>query len=145
MKQHYELRERSEIANTEHIALLKAHLNKLLEIAEKRTPGEWRVESRYTNDQSAACISAGINREGDEPDSYAINSIREGCLSRENADFVTSCAGNAERGWRSTPDHLYECDEQLNYAEVNFDADNIRHWRGRIEKILAEWPIETLK
>jgi len=124
---------------TYHIALIKAHLNKLVALADKRTPGDWK--NIDTGSANVLRFADQPNRERPEFDgvTYIHTSNR-----RADATFIASCAGNAERGWRSTLDHLDECCEQLNYAEANLYADNIRYWRERIEKILAEWPVETL-
>ena len=86
----------------ERLQKIRAKCKELLAIAEKRTAGSWRVETLHTPDQSAACISAGINREGDGPKDYPVRAISKGRLSKENAAFITSCAGSAESGWKTT-------------------------------------------
>lgn len=56
----------------------------------KATKGPWRVEARYLSDGSVACISAGINRHGDGPESYPISTLRAGVLLPDNAELVVN-------------------------------------------------------
>lgn len=77
----------------EHLKLIDAHLERLLELAEKRTPGEWVKD--YDNDT------------GKNDDSFwewweAGPARCEGVKGEEDAAFIASCAGNAEAGWRAT-------------------------------------------
>lgn len=72
----------------EHLKLIDAHLERLLAIAEKRTPGEWEVDQSTTWDQAR-----GIHPQIVQRNAY---------LTAEDAAFIASCAGNAEAGWRAT-------------------------------------------
>ena len=68
-------------------------------------------------------------------------------LAGVDGDFIASCAGNAEAGWRSTKAAikgllLIEASETC--AD---DAHGCNHPRDAfeiLESILAEWPIENL-
>jgi len=83
-----------------YLERIKTKCRELLAISRKRTPGAWRIESKYVN--SAACISAGINSHGDGPADYPINSLSENKLLLNDADFIVSCANSAEAGWEAT-------------------------------------------
>ena len=63
-------------AQLEHLRAIDAHLERLLSIAEKRTPGEW----------------------------HCVNSPFGGRALQDEQDelFVECSAGNAEAGWRAT-------------------------------------------
>ena len=67
----------------EHLKLIDTHLERLLAIAEKRTPGEWKQDYIYVDTSDKADL---IKAEGNVG----------------NAAFIASCAGNAEAGWRAT-------------------------------------------
>jgi hypothetical protein len=90
------------MSTKEHLKKIKAKCEQLLVLSEKRTAGKWRVESLYPVDQSAACISAGLNSYGDGPEAHPIGRIAQGELNEPDAAFITACAGPAEAGWRTT-------------------------------------------
>jgi len=71
-----------------NLETLKTELREFIALSETITPGEWRIESQYSDDKSAACISAGINREGDGPAHYPISPLAKGALSFSNANFI---------------------------------------------------------
>ena len=71
-------------AQLDHLRAIDAHLAKLLDIAAKRTPGEWINGGRYDLD-------------------YVHNRDEAFCtMNTHNAAFIASCAGNAEAGWKAT-------------------------------------------
>lgn len=72
----------------EHLRATDAHLGRLLDIAAKRTPGEWEVDQAVTWDQSR-----GINPQIVQRNAY---------LTADDATYIASCAGNAEAGWKAT-------------------------------------------
>ncbi len=134
----------------DHLRAIEAHLDRLLGIAAKRTPGEWDA--------------SGSKNEVIGNNEYGFISKEEVCWSPkrnqfwpENATFIALCANNAEAGWRSTKaaiaDWLSLYNSTEGYADGAPDASahdklcnevasicriNLRH-------ILAEWPLETLK
>jgi hypothetical protein len=71
-----------------HLRLIDAHLERLLDIASKRTPGEWEVDQAVTWDQSR-----GINPQIVQRNAY---------LTADDAAFIAAAAGNAEAGWKAT-------------------------------------------
>jgi hypothetical protein len=68
----------------EHLQKIKAKCQELLAIAEKRTAGRW----------AAATESVWAKDEGYEK---VCDMLSEG-----DPDFIASCAGAAEAGWRAT-------------------------------------------
>lgn len=117
------------LTQLEHLRLLKAHLETLLETAQKRTPGEWAGEYELV-----AQIIPNQSEFGEL--------ICEG-KSYPDMDFIASCAGNAEAGWKSTLaaiDGLCKAREAL--LKVDWDACELT---PAFDSILAAWPIETLQ
>ncbi|TXH48896.1 MAG: hypothetical protein E6Q97_23875 [Desulfurellales bacterium] len=68
----------------EHLKRIRAKCVELLEIAEKRTPGEWNDE-----DGLVFCADDCIADLVDDRTSA-------------NATFIAACAGRAEAGWKAT-------------------------------------------
>jgi hypothetical protein len=108
------------MTTTEHLQLIKAKCQELLAKAEKRTPGRWKA-----NDNEVVQLFRGHLQN-------QLLVVEEEC----DATFISSCAGNAEAGWRSTIaaiDGLEEMDDQSHLYQ--FMESNI----------LAAWPIELLQ
>lgn len=89
-------------AKLSHLRATDAHLERLLDIAAKRTPGEW-------DNENGPYVYAHL--EGGRPNGEYIMQVYCGNgagkpLSRSqntfNASFIASCAGNAEAGWKAT-------------------------------------------
>ena len=128
----------------EHLRLLKAHLESLLETASKRTSGRW--ESKNGGE-----LLRNINS-GDQV--ICTVAMRRGS---GNLPFIASCAGNAEAGWKSTlvavDDWLSLYNSTEGYADGAPDASTHDRLCNEVSSIcrinlghiLAEWPIETLK
>lgn len=122
-------------AQLEHLKLIDAHLERLLAIAKKRTPGEWHIENISPARHDVVKKSGGkitsIFRAHDGCHEY-----REAALP--DASFIASCAGNAEAGWRATRAVIKRF----------HDSAICREWHGymqtAVEPILAAFPIETL-
>lgn len=124
-------------AQLDHLARLKTHLETLLANAEKRTQGEWEVESSraYCEDESVT-----HNVVGPSSDFMYLQELSD-------AAFIASCAGNAEAGWKSTLAAIaaiklivpQPCPQRL--LLENDDVQNTYHL---MEDILAAWPIEKL-
>lgn len=111
-------------AQLEHLKLIDAHLARLLDIAEKRTPGEWEHCQQ----------SVWVNNEGSWincPNLYA--------NAEHNAAFIAAAAGNAEAGWRATRAVI----EWLNRRGAMFGL--LESEQILLESILAAFPIESLK
>lgn len=110
----------------EHLDLIVKRCKELLVIAEKRTPGEWepsrRIIGKKMND-SILAESGHLICEG-----LTWNDDYEG-----NAQFIASCAGSAEAGWKATIAAI----EDIKGRETEYGV-TARH-------ILDAWPIETLR
>lgn len=77
------------MSDLEKLKAIRAKCAELLELAEKRTPGEWRV-------QAEAIYANTGNRS--EPIMRFYPSEQH---HKDNA-YIAACAGAAEAGWRST-------------------------------------------
>lgn len=115
-------------AQLSHLRAIDAHLAKLLAIAAKRTPGEWKQDYIYVDTSDKADL---IKAEG----------------SVGNAAFIASCAGNAEAGWKATRAAIaslllvsrYDLDAMLLVKSFGNLADET------LQRILAAFPLESLK
>jgi hypothetical protein len=118
-------------AQLEHLKLIDTHLERLLAIAEKRTPGEWK--------EGNGAVWHDCNNESQ-------NEVCE-FVSPQNAAFIASCAGNAEAGWRATraaivairltvPPH---CPQSLLR-----ENDDVRTAYNLMTDILAAFPLELV-
>jgi len=139
-------------AQLSHLRAIDAHLERLLGIAAKRTPGEWSI---YDAGGVYQCpgIEAGCNSivvVGDKDDDAG---VRTGA---DDAAFIASCAGNAEAGWKATraaiADWLSLYNSTEGYADGATDAsphDKLCNevasiCRINLQHILAAFPLESL-
>lgn len=109
----------------EHLKRIDAHLERLLDIASKRTPGEW--ELTYEGGNGGASFPRII-----EPGDFAASAAE---VSIENAFFIAACVGNAEAGWRATRAVI----------QWFLKWDNSTDYSHLVDPILAAFPIETLE
>jgi hypothetical protein len=128
-------------AQLEHLRKIDAHLEKLLSQADKRTPGRW---------------VAGATIVGDGIRTTICSTETMGHPWNENRNFIASCAGNTEAGWKATraaiKDWLSLYNATEGYADGAPDASahdklcnevaslcriNLRH-------ILAAFPLELI-
>lgn len=128
-------------AQLEHLKLIDAHLERLLAIAEKRTPGEW-YESQHKT-----AVYGRHNRS----EQIAYTGFPNG-----DAAFIASCAGNAEAGWRATRAAIASA-MQLQTVSLSpcnggscmvaTDAEDVLEGvvNAFIQSILAAFPLESLK
>jgi hypothetical protein len=123
-------------AQLEHLKLIDAHLEHLLAIAEKRTPGEWEVDKAVTWDKAIAmqpCIFQ-----------------RNAWTSDEDAAFIASCAGNAEAGWIQARGEIADL-IAFNQNCCGWENDNgcagaaIQYIQCRLAKILAAFPLKLIQ
>lgn len=116
----------------EHLKLIDAHLERLLAIADKRTPGEWVYTALEKSDSlrlfSATHYLGSVGNSDDEP-----------AQNHQNATFISQCAGNAEAGWRATRAAI---DTILSIERWVLPKSNAG---DMAESILAAFPIESLK
>ena len=111
-------------AQLEHLKLIDAHLERLLDIAAKRTPGEWTVDENLHD--------GGIRALSDH-----VFLTREAYLDAPDAAFIASCANNAEAGWKSTR-------SVIDYLLMMHKHGEGYRYVGLTEDILAAFPLETL-
>lgn len=92
-------------AQLDHLRAIDAHLAKLLDISAKRTPGEWKLSSHNTpvgetgDYEGVIQIEATTCRQSDPVLCEFWNPDDE---EDANFQFIASCAGNAEAGWKAT-------------------------------------------
>lgn len=125
----------------DHLRLLKAHLTNLLEGAKKRDQAKWYLHYQecQTDPYSSRITYLPILK----ADDYI---IAEGYESdKKEADdfhFISSCAGNAEAGWKSTLAAIDAC-EQIKFTS-HITTRIFQEANKTLKSILAAWPIETL-
>lgn len=116
-----------------HLKRIDAHLERLIGIAAKRTPGEWDASDNVC---TADAVEGGYFI---TCDSMKTNVSTDA----NNATYIASCAGNAEAGWRATRAAiaclLVICDPASGADYTNYGDEVFLH------KILAAFPFETLK
>lgn len=129
-------------AQLEHLKLLDAHLDILLETAKKRTPGRWKVilsnnatPHLYTDD--------GSWHDGPSGEFVAVMpaEISRSYNSFSNADFIASCASNAEAGWKVTQRQLrtWLGINKTTQSEMLCELSEIT-----LRDILSAWPLELI-
>lgn len=116
----------------EHLRLILAHLDKLLETASKRTPGEWHEGYSIVGDGIYITVCNAPQPLETLGKNWTVNRA-----------FIASCAGNAEAGWRSTKAaiecYLFIC--KNNQGKALIDHNKLE---AMAESILAAWPIERI-
>jgi hypothetical protein len=111
-------------AQLDHLRAIDAHLDVLLALAAKRTPGRWLPGSDTVWAK-------------DEEDERVCNDC-----GGWDPDFIAACAGRAEAGWRATKASIA--------AIFNCQANSFPHMYAAIQveqmadSILAAWPLEIL-
>ena len=120
------------MTTTEHLQLIKAECQRLLAIADKRTPGDWEYSLRMdhhdiiANDQ----ICGGKYVASVTGESWGSIGCDEGVV---NTTYIAACAGRAEAGWRAT------------IAAIQMIITCGFYQSPLAKEILAAWPIEFLK
>lgn len=92
--------------DTERLQAIRARCVELLEIASKRTTGEW-IRNNYDVRQPAGRMIADVGPSHTAPHEYPLSCK---LADEQNGDFIASCAGPAEAGWRATIaaiDHIF--------------------------------------
>jgi hypothetical protein len=111
------------ITITKHLQLIKAECERLLAIAEKRTPGEWTYKPHTIIEADDGFHLAWSN---EYASSFGDNK------HKSNAQFIAACAGRAEAGRRATIAAI---------DKLTFDQSGNA---ATIEIILDAWPLELL-
>ena len=127
----------------EHLDLILTHCRKLLDIAGKRTPGEWYVDKNGD-------IQAGWPH-------HAIHSVIDDVsISREDSAFIASAAGNFESALMTTIESIEFLRQMVNFKDTdgksygewcNNDGRGCgpcEHAHNELERIRAAWPVERL-
>lgn len=109
----------------EHLKRIDAHLERLIDIASKRTPGEWDASDNVC---TADAVEGGYFI---TCDSMKTNVSTDA----NNATYIASCAGNAEAGWRATRAVI----------QWFLKWDNSTDYSHLVDPILAAFPLETFK
>lgn len=108
----------------EHLRLIDAHLARLLDIAAKRTPGEWIVGWNMVGDGISKSICNAPMKNEQTTTLEWVSDKR----------FIASCAGNAEAGWRATRAVI----------QWFLKWDNSTDYSHLVNPILDAFPLETL-
>ena len=119
-------------AQLDHLRLIDAHLEHLLDIAAKRTPGEWDASDNVC---TADAVEGGYFI---TCDSMKTNVSTDA----NNATYIASCAGNAEAGWRATRAAIADWLSLYNSTECNEVASICRI---NMQHILAAFPLKSFK
>lgn len=135
-------------AQLDHLRAIEAHLDRLLAIAAKRTPGEWDASG-------SGGEVIGNNEYGFLAKEEVCCSPGRGQFWPENSSYIVACSNNAERAWRSTKAAIADWLSLYNSTEGYADGAPSAHdklcnevasiCRINLRHILAEWPLETLK
>lgn len=108
--------------NTEQkLTKIRAKCVELLAIAENRTHGIWGKRDKF-----GSVYSGFQNRDLICVCSFTSTFDEE----KRNADFIASCAGPAEAGWKAT---ICAIDYLMNYASDQLEEEEAR------EEIIAAW------
>lgn len=117
-------------AQLDHLKRIDAHLEHLLAIAAKRTPGRWKAHVNNKRAITVGPINGPTVLSGEYFD-----------IEDEDAAFIAACSNNAEAGWRATRAAIAllvsmgERQHDIETAKAAFDA---------FESILAAFPLEML-
>jgi hypothetical protein len=122
----------------EHLRLIDAHLARLLDIAAKRTPGEWIVGWNMIGDGISKSICNAPMKNEQTTTLEWVSDKR----------FIASCAGNAEAGWRATRAMIEFALMVIEFHSTRPKEDPQRTELETVEevamRILAAFPLETL-
>lgn len=121
-------------AQHDHLQRIDAHLAKLLDIAAKRTPGEWgsQIYDVGQAESEARCFLPSKDPTRAWQRTTLVTTERH---NTEDAAFIASCAGNAEAGWKATRAAIAAM------AEYSILDENLG---TMVKTILAAFPLESL-
>jgi hypothetical protein len=129
------------MTTTEHLSRIRARCVELLEIASKRTPGEWSTH-RHPDGEP---IGVGGDEFCGSPSVCYLNACA-------NSDFIASCAGHAEAGWAATIAAIdglqaiskYDANSRHGEGICQYGCDTPCIAKTTIQMIIAVWPEEIL-
>ena len=109
----------------EHLDKIVAKIDQLLELAEKRTPGKWSWDAKFSDSAEIFEPRIWLGGSSSLPHKQQLN----------NAPYIAACAGAAEAGWRATQAAIKAipqcCDGQCGVTDS-------------LKEIIAAWPEELL-
>jgi len=124
-------------AQLDHLKRLDAHLDAMLALAAKRTPGTWQA-GKPTWNKRGRPFRAPITASKTVCNTYDAGRKHEHCIltnTSPDAAFIAACAGRAEAGWRATKAVIASLQYRHAYSGVAREA---------LQDILAAWPLELL-
>lgn len=103
---------------------IKAECERLLKLAELRTPGKWI--------EDACCCYAEhqLNFDGKAESRPIVEAYPH------NISFIAACAGPAEAGWRITIDRI---NELLPFVELCIERGISGEWIDKANKLISNW------
>lgn len=116
----------------EKLKRIKARCQELLAIAEKRTPGKWSYAVENLGSEIAYYVTHGP--------------VLNVCLDTDKADaqYIASCAGPAEAGWRATIAAIDFYLEEPSLPDVYSQPCLDKYLEELAENIITAWPDEIL-
>lgn len=120
---------------SEHLDRILAKCRANLALAEKRTPGKWR-EGALTKHSDCEQIHWPVFWED--------NGTAGHISKHADANFIATCAGSAEAGWRSTIAAIEDYKTERGYCEDEGDMDSVRAYDHKLSVICDLWPEELL-
>ena len=122
---------RDAMTTKKKLSAIRAKCVELLAIAEKRTQGQWKRQSIYGTAILCENSKNNGNMVCDLPDSSP-----ECDQFSPNADFIASCAGPAEAGWKAT---IAAIDSLETVAEWHPSGAAKNEEAAAIDAIIAAW------
>lgn len=125
------------MTTTEHLNAIKAKCHKLLAIAEKRAPGQWRTSysGKRVVDSNQAWVAVCDEGYPADAEKYLAN-----------AAFIASTAGPLEASLRATIAAIETVQELLTFKNRGGEMFASAYGIGETmaKDILAAWPLELL-
>jgi hypothetical protein len=122
----------------DHLRAIDAHLDTLLALSAKRSPGEWIHSHNVIQSEEFAEYLISCN-------SHHTTEIQD----EANAAFIAACAGRAEAGWRSThaivKHALMVIEFHPTRPTLPVPLNELEESEDNAQRILAAWPLELLK
>jgi hypothetical protein len=112
-----------------HLCAIDAHLERLLEIASKRSSGKW-----IYNPSGERAILTEAQQRSKNYEAVIWTGDIGGFTEDEDGNYVAACSNNAEAGWESTR-------KLLNWIFLTKDTLSNTYL---VEALLEQWPLETL-
>jgi hypothetical protein len=125
------------MTTTEHLEKIKAKCVELLALAEKRTPGKWKLghmpRDIYGTDGLPVASTAYPHT----------TQPRDQRIGMADAAYIAACAGAAEAGWRAIAEESDGLISILTLREVSGESVQGYAFR-RAKQLIAAWREELL-